>query len=62
MGPRACIGQKFAMMEAKIIAALILKKFDLTLTKEEYGKYEPKFHITVRPFPNLVMSLHRLNN
>ena len=40
-GNRVCIGQRFAMMEMKIIIAKLLSKFKLTLT-EKSGLEEQK--------------------
>lgn len=44
-GPRACIGQEFAMLELKIILALTLRDFDVEECYEEWdrrlGREEP---------------------
>ncbi len=45
-GPRICIGANFAMMETKIIAALVLRKFRLTGQKQ---KLDYHVGITLRP-------------
>jgi cytochrome P450 len=35
-GPRACLGQEFAMLEIKIIMALTLRSFDFSSAYEDY--------------------------
>jgi len=44
-GPRVCIGQSFAMMEAKIILATIMRKFTLSL--DDNLEYSPQALITL---------------
>ncbi|KAJ3122264.1 hypothetical protein HK098_002969 [Nowakowskiella sp. JEL0407] len=47
IGPRGCIGRQFAMQEAKIIAAIILRKFKFIL-KTENVRHDPT-QLTHRP-------------
>ncbi|KAL6878360.1 hypothetical protein ACP4OV_012530 [Aristida adscensionis] len=53
VGPRACIGQNFAMMEAKSVMAVILKKFSFTLSPDyvhapvDMLTLQPKFGLPV---------------
>lgn len=57
-GPRNCVGQNFAMMEAKVVLATILPKFRFT-SSPNY-RHSPHTMITVRPkhgAPVLVESL-----
>ena len=45
-GPRMCIGQNFAMLEAKIILALALRRFHFDLVPGQ--KLVPDTAITIR--------------
>lgn len=57
-GPRVCIGNGFAMMEAILIMATILQRFHLSLAMPEDAiRTEPM--ITLRPAPYVRVWLHR---
>ncbi|CAI0451084.1 unnamed protein product [Linum tenue] len=46
-GPRNCIGQSFAMMEAKIILAMLIAKFSFTLSPNY--RHAPVIVLTIKP-------------
>jgi cytochrome P450 len=46
-GPRVCVGQDFAMMEAVLVIATILRRFRLTLVNEQL--VEPRPVVLLRP-------------
>ena len=60
-GKRNCIGQKFAMMEEKVILASILRKFKITAmqTREEL---EEDFEIILRSRNGIKVSLQMRDN
>ncbi|MCE7982242.1 MAG: cytochrome P450 [Caldilinea sp. CFX5] len=57
-GPRLCIGQQFAQMEAALMLATIVQRFDLTLVRGQ--KIVPQPSITMRPRYGLKMRVKRL--
>lgn len=56
-GPRQCIGNGFAMMEAILLLATIAERFRLTLEPGQHVTPTP--YVTVRPEPGLRMRLAR---
>jgi cytochrome P450 len=57
-GPRLCIGQQFAMMEAMLMVATIAQRFDLALVPNQ--RIEPQPSITMRPKYGLKMTVRAL--
>ncbi|KAL3735241.1 hypothetical protein ACJRO7_024384 [Eucalyptus globulus] len=59
MGPRNCIGQSFALMEAKIILAMLISRFSFTIS-ENY-RHAPVIVLTVKPKYGVQICLKPLN-
>lgn len=56
-GPRICIGNSFAMMEAQLILASIVQQYHLSHV--EGHKVEPEPLVTLRPKHGMKMRLHK---
>ncbi|KAJ6807786.1 cytochrome P450 709B2-like [Iris pallida] len=58
IGPRACVGQNFALLEAKMVTALILQRFSFSLSPEY--KHKPADMLTLQPQSGLPIVLKPL--
>jgi cytokinin trans-hydroxylase len=58
-GPRNCVGQAFAMMEAKIILAMLISRFSFTIS-ENY-RHAPVTVLTIKPKYGVQVCLKPLN-
>ncbi|KAH6784627.1 cytochrome P450 [Perilla frutescens var. hirtella] len=59
-GPRNCVGQGFALMEAKIILAMLISKFSFTIS-ENY-RHAPVVVLTMKPKYGVQIRLEPLND
>jgi PHYB activation tagged suppressor 1 len=58
-GPRSCIGQDFAMLEAKATLALVLRRFELEVAREYV--HAPTDFLTLQPLHGLPILLKLLD-
>jgi cytochrome P450 len=57
-GPRQCIGNNFALMEAQLIIATVAQKYRLRLADERV--IEPEASVTLRPHGSMRMKLYKV--
>ena len=48
-GPRLCPGQRFALMEVKLVTSALLHAFDFELAEEHAGSYEATLLLPMSP-------------
>ncbi|WVZ57078.1 hypothetical protein U9M48_007514 [Paspalum notatum var. saurae] len=58
LGPRACIGQSFAIIEAQVVMAIVLSKFSLSLSPAYTHK--PKYAFSLVPNRGMPLILRSL--
>lgn len=59
VGPRSCLGQHFAVVEATIAVAIILQRYRLSLLSTDI--IEPEKSIFLRPRSDIVMRIKNIN-
>jgi len=59
IGERACIGQKFALMELTSVLAILIQRFSFSISKDDLAKIYPKLSITLRPIPGMPLTVRR---
>ncbi|XP_042338574.1 cholesterol 24-hydroxylase-like [Plectropomus leopardus] len=60
LGPRSCLGQTFAQMEAKVVMAKLLQRFDFSLVPGQTFDVEDTG--TLRPKSGVVCSVRHRNH
>ncbi|KAA8550479.1 hypothetical protein F0562_002163 [Nyssa sinensis] len=58
-GPRSCLGQKFAMMELKVLLSNILSKFSLSISPKYH--HSPSFRMIIEPKYGMQIILKKLS-
>jgi len=59
VGDRACIGQRFAMLELEAVLAVLINQFQFEISQEDIAKIKPKLTITMRPTPGMPLTVSR---
>ncbi len=56
-GPRQCVGERFAMMEAKLVVAMVVQRYRLELEPHQTLAFDPS--VTLRPRDGVRVRLRR---
>lgn len=59
LGPRACTGQSFGIMEAQVVMAMILRKFSFSLSPKYIHK--PKYLLSLAPRSGMPLILRNID-
>jgi cytochrome P450 len=59
-GPHQCIGNEFALLEMRLIVAMMLQAFELELLPGQVIR--PKATLTIRPHTPILMGLRNMNS
>ncbi|HEV7128320.1 MAG TPA: cytochrome P450, partial [Ktedonobacterales bacterium] len=55
-GPRNCIGAAFAQVEAKIVLARLLQKYEFQFVG---GRVRPRMRATLEPYPGVAVEVRQ---
>jgi len=58
-GDRNCIGMKFAMLEFKVIMAMLFQRYEFSLVPGQ--KIERRSGVTMRPLPEVLLNIKKIN-
>jgi len=59
VGDRACIGQRFAILELEAILAVLINQFQFEISQDDIAKIKPKLTITMRPTPGMPLTVSK---
>jgi cytochrome P450 len=59
-GPRKCIGQDFALMEAQLVLAMMVQRYEIKLLPGQ--TIEPQFYVTLRPKSDVLINVADILN
>jgi len=59
VGDRACIGQRFAILELEAVLAVLINEFQFEISPNDIAKIRPKLAVTMRPFPGMPLTVSK---